>query len=300
MSLDLVMALLLWVGVGGGCWLAVHGAVRREQPDTASSVGWWVRLAGRVGRRRLGGAVLAGVLVGAATGWPVGAVLTGVGVAVLPGVLGRDRQAAARTGRLEAVAVWAEMLRDTLSAAAGLEQAIVATASLAPPALRTQTAALAARIEGGQPLGASLRAFAEEVADPVADTVVAALVMAAERQARQLAPLLGSLAGATREQVAMRLRIDAGRARVRTSVRVITATTLGMATGLVVLNRPYLEPFSSVEGQLVLALIGVLFATGFAWLMKIAEFVEEPRILAPAPPAQPTVPAQGKRQVGVR
>lgn len=297
MSDDTLIALLLGAGVAGGGWLAVHGLVRRERKtDESSGPRWWQRLTTRFGTKRLVAAVLAGALVAAATGWPVGALLAVLAVGVLPKALGRDRQAAVRTEKLEAVAVWAEMLRDTLSAAAGLEQAIIATASLAPPALRIETAALAARIERGEPLGAALRTFADEVADPVADTVVAALVMAAERQARQLAALLGSLAEATREQVAMRLRIDAGRARVRTSVRVITATTLGMATGLVVLNRPYLDPFGSVEGQLVLALVGLLFGAGYAWLMKIAEIAEEPRILMSG--ASTPVPVQGK--VGTR
>lgn len=228
-------------------------------------------------------AVVAAVLTGAVTGWPVAGLLTLVAVLTLPRLLGPDRQAAARTARLEAVAVWAEMLRDTLSAAAGLEQAILATAPVAPPALHAETARLAARIAEGQPLGGALRAFADEVDEATCDMVTAALVMAAERQARQLAPLLGQLAAATREQVTMRLKTEAGRGRVRTSVRVITCTTLGMAAGLVVLNRPYLDPYTSAEGQLVLALVGALFALAYWWLMKIATMEEEPRVLKAAP-----------------
>jgi tight adherence protein B len=279
MSATWMSALLLGAATGGGVWLIVHGALRRERSEPGPRAVWraWV---GRLGWRRGSTVLLAGLITGAVTGWPVGALLAAVAVGCLPQLLGRDKAAAARTERLEAVAVWAEMLRDTLSAAAGLEQAILATAPLAPLALRPHTTALASRIERGQPLGVSLRAFADEVADPVVDTVAAALVMAAERQARRLADLLGSLASATRDQVAMRLRIDAGRARVRTSVRVITGTTIAMAAGLVLLNLPYLQPFSGLQGQLVLGLVGGLFAVGFAWLLKVARFAEEPRILA--------------------
>ncbi len=285
MSVTLLYGLAFGTGVGGGLWLIAHGAVRRE--DTARPrrlkarlFGWVVRL----GWRRLVLALVVGAGVGGVTGWPVGALLAAVAVGVLPRMVGRDKAAQARTERLEAVAVWAEMLRDTLSAAAGLEQAVLATAPLAPPALRPHTTALAARIQRGESLGPSLRAFADEVADPVVDMVAVALVMATERQARKLADLLGSLAAATREQVAMRLRVDAGRARVRTSVRVITATTVGMAAGLVLLNRPYLQPFAGLAGQMVLVLVGVLFAAGFAWLLKVARFAEEPRLLATTPP----------------
>ncbi|WP_269859564.1 type II secretion system F family protein [Streptomyces sp. RPT161] len=295
MTTTMLYALVLGAAAGGGLWLSVHGALPHER-EPGPGMAWrsWVD---RLDWHRGSAALLSGLAVGAVTGWPVGALLAAVAAGCLPQLLGRDKAAQARTERLEAVAVWAEMLRDTLSAAAGLEQAILATAPLAPPALRPHTTALAGRIERGQPLGASLRTFADEVADPVVDTVVAALVMAAERQARKLADLLGSLATSTREQVAMRLRIDAGRARVRTSVRVITVTTLAMATGLVLLNRPYLQPFSGLQGQLVLGLVGALFTAGFAWLLKVARFAEEPRILAltPTQAAGPSVmPAQGK------
>ena len=54
----------------------------------------------------------------------------------------------------------------------------------------------------------------------------------------------------------MRLRIEASRARTRTSVKVITVFTVLFAVGLVVFNRDYLEPYDSVVGQLVLGLMG--------------------------------------------
>lgn len=299
MSATVFGALVSGAGVGCGLWLIAYGALRRERfPHRAA--GWLRGWLARCGWRRMTSVVVAGVVVGAVTGWPVGALLAAVAAGTVPQLLGRDKNAQARTEMLEAVAVWTEMLRDTLSAAAGLEQAVLAAAPLAPPPLRPYTSALASRIEHGHPLGASLRAFADEAADPVVDTVATALVMAAERQARRLADLLGSLAEATREQVAMRLRIDAGRTRVRTSVRVITTTTAGMATGLVLLNRPYLQPFSDLEGQAVLGLLGALFAAGLAWLARVARIAEEPRILtrAPKPPARPALmPTQGKAGV---
>ncbi|MFD4644783.1 type II secretion system F family protein [Streptomyces sp. NPDC058441] len=268
---------LLWgAGLALSLWLTVYGVLPRERGRRTARP-WRVPLKAS-GRQWLAAAVAAALTV-ALTGWPVAGLLALLGVLTLPRLLGRDRDAAARTARLEAVAIWAEMLRDTLSAAAGLEQAILATAPVAPPALREETARLAARIDGGQPLGQALRAFADEVDDATCDMVTAALVMAAERQARQLAGMLGQLAAATREQVTMRLKTEAGRGRVRTSVRVITCTTLGMAAGLVVLNRAYLDPYASAQGQVVLALVGGLFAVAFWWLMKIATVEEEPRVL---------------------
>ncbi|WP_039796146.1 type II secretion system F family protein [Amycolatopsis alba] len=229
---------------------------------------------------RLAVVVGMGVLTGAATGWVVGAVLAAAGAWFLPRLVGPDRAHARRVARIEAIASWTEMLRDVLSAAAGLEQAILVTVGLAPAAIRSEVATLTARLQSGQRLAPALRALARELDDPTADLVLAALVLAAEHQARQLGDLLGSLATTAREQAAMRMRVETGRARTRTSVRVIVATTLGFAIGVVVLNRAYLDVYNTATGQLVLLLIGSLFAAGFAWLARIAAGGRQPQVLA--------------------
>ncbi|UZJ33484.1 type II secretion system F family protein [Streptomyces endophytica] len=260
-----------------------YGAVRRTLREEQAGLGR--RLIGRLPAewttRRFTIAVTVGVVVGALTGWPVAAVLTTAAVLTLPGLLGPDRYAARRTERMEALAAWTEMLRDTLSAAAGLEQAVLATADIAPTALESEMRQLAAAVRSGRSLPAALRTFAVEVDDALADVVVAALVMAAEQQAGQLAPLLGELAESVREQVAMRQRIEAGRASVRTGVRVTVIVTLGMAVGMVVFNRPYLDPFNTLTGQAVLAAVGGLFAASFTYLSAIGRIDEPIRLINP-------------------
>ncbi|WP_425838342.1 type II secretion system F family protein [Streptomyces fractus] len=172
------------------------------------------------------------------------------------------------------------MLRDTLAAAAGLEQAIVATAHTAPEAVRPQVRALAVRITAGQRLPDALRCLAADLADTTADLVIAALMLASERQGRQLGPVLDALAATARAQVEMRQRIDAGRARVRTTLRVVVITTISFAGGLVLLNPAFLSPYDTWKGQLVLLLIGAVFAGAFAWLRRMARIEEPARILA--------------------
>ncbi|MEV3854959.1 type II secretion system F family protein [Streptomyces sp. NPDC050095] len=271
---------------GLGAVAIVYGVIRWPAAAGAPAEAGLTGLAGLVRRvptswtkRRVTGALIIGVAAGALTRWPVAAVLTTVAMLTLPGLLGPDRQAALRTERMEALATWTEMLRDTLSAAAGLEQAILATADIAPAALEGELGDLAASVRTGRPLPAALRSLAEDVDDPLADVVVAALVMAAEQQASQLAPLLGELAESVREQVAMRQRIDAGRASVRTGVRVTVSVTLAMAAGLVVFNRPFLDPFNTLTGQCVLAVIGALFALSFTWLTAIGRIDEPVRLI---------------------
>src|SRR5207248_1596184 len=286
LSATTALSALLGVGVGVGLLLVIigwrgvdpnrrSGLFRRGQTRRAQA-------APRDQRQALRGglAVAVGVLTGVATGWVVGAVLAGLAVWTLPRVLGRDPEHARRVARIEAIATWTEMLRDTLSAAAGLEQAILATAPLAPPAIRGEITDLAVRIENGDRLAPSLRHLADQLADPTGDLVIAALVLAAEQQARQLGDLLGSLAHTAREQASMRMRVEAGRARTRTSVRVIVGTTLCFAVAVVLLNRPYLSAYDSAAGQVVLLGIGVLFGLGFAWLMRIAKVTEPARFLS--------------------
>jgi Flp pilus assembly protein TadB len=232
-----------------------------------------------VSSRIVAGAVAAGAVAGVLTGWVVAAILAAVAAATLPRLLSSDRGHAARVARIEAIAGWTEMLRDTLAAAAGLEQAIVATARTAPEAIRADVGELAVRIERGENLPEALRELADELADPTADLVLSALVLAAGHQTRQLAALLGELAAEAREQVVMRLRVDAGRARTRTSVRVIVTTTLVFALGLLMLNRDFLAPYDTASGQLVLLIVGALFGLGFWWLARLSRVREPERFL---------------------
>ena len=259
------LATLCGAGVGLGLLLVIAGwrGVGLPRPTRAST-----RSKVERANLRIGLAAGAAVTVGAATGWPVGAVLAALAGWCAPGLLGGTKGAQAALGRIEAIAGWAEMLRDTMAGAAGLEQAIVATAPVAPLPIRAEVATLALRLEGER-LAPALRAFADEVADPTADLVVAALILAAEHQAQRLGELLGSLAQAARDQATMRLRVEAGRARTRTSVKVIVGATGGLVLGLAVLNRGYLAPYDSAVGQLVLLLVGAVFTVSFLWLAKM-------------------------------
>lgn len=278
------------VGLGVTVLLAARRrrADENRSPETVDGPGARVRaLLERLRRegttgplpRRVVAAVAAFVVVGAVTRWPVAAFLAAAGAWTLPQVWRPDVGTQADTDRLEAIAVWTEMLRDTLSAAAGLEQAVLAGAAVAPDALAEPVAVLAERLRDGERLPVALRAFADEVDDPTMDLVVAALVLAATRQARDLTGLLSTLAQAARDQVVLRLRITAGRARVRTSVRIILLTTVGMIAALVLLNRDYLTVYDSPTGQLVLLLVGGLFTASFVWLDRIAAVRTPPRVL---------------------
>jgi tight adherence protein B len=231
-------------------------------------------------RVRLGLAAGAALAVGLLTRWPVGAVLAaGLGW-WWPTLQGSKATTRAAIAQAEAVAAWTEMLRDTMAAAAGLEQAIFSTVPLAPEPIRPAVAQLAAELQGRERLGVALRRFADELADPSADRVVVSLILASEQRARRLGELLGALAASTREEVAMRLRVETQRARTRTSSRLLVVFTLAMAGALILFNRAYLEPFGTALGQVVLGLVGLLFGLAFWWLQRMAKLEAPTRFLA--------------------
>jgi Flp pilus assembly protein TadB len=269
------VAVLLGTGTGLGLVLIAVG-LRRSAPrprrrfDRARLEGASVRLAVAVG---------CAIVAGAVTRWPIGAGLAGAAAWWTPRVLGPDRQHARRVARIEAIASWAESLRDTLAAAAGLEQTILATAPVAPAPIAAEVTELANRLEQGERLPAALRAFVDRLADPTADLVVAALLLAAEQQAKDLGHLLGRLAAAARDQAGMRMRIAAARARMRSSVRIIVGCTVVLTVGLLAWSRSYLHPYDSVVGQVVLFGIGLCFTAAFAWLERISRMDEQPRVL---------------------
>lgn len=222
--------------------------------------------------------VVVGLLVTLLTRWPVAGILFGIGASMLPGVLERGRASKVSLARVEAIASWAEMIRDTMAGAGGLEQSIMACAPIAPTPIRREVVRLAARLERDR-LAPSLREFAEELDDPTGDLVVASLVLAADKNPKKLGELLGMLAASAREEVRMRLRVEAGRARARTSVKVVIGAVVLITSGIVLLNRPFLDAYDSLVGQFVLALIGIWFAGGFALLSRMTKFTETERFL---------------------
>jgi Flp pilus assembly protein TadB len=279
-----VVALLAGGGVGAGLWLVISGWRRRPEGPTPTPgrragsglgvVSWPAMVP------KLAAGAVAGPLVAVLTGWPAAGLLTAAAVFGLPSLLGRDRDHQVTLDRVEAVAAWTELLRDTLAAAAGVQQAILATAATAPGPIRPQVGVLAGRLRQGVPLSLALRTFSDEVADPVADLVVAALLLAAERPSANLGPLLGELAVTAREQAAMRQRVATSRARVRTSARIITAVTVLMVVGMVALNRPWMSAYDGFGGQLVMLLVGGVFAAGLVALKRMGRIAPPPRLLA--------------------
>jgi Flp pilus assembly protein TadB len=257
--------LIIVASVGGAGLCLVVAGVRLAPVDRVARPARSPALARR--RLRHGSiAAVAGLIAFMFTRWPVAIPLGALAVFGLRG-LGRG-PAGQVIERIEAIASWTEMLRDTLAGAAGLTQALMATASTCPQTIRDQVSALASRLSSGAALTAALRSFADELADPAADIVVATLLMAATERAHRLGDLLGALAESTREEVAMRQAVEASRASARSAVRTVTGFSVGFLVLMVLFARSYLAPYGTPEGQAVLVVVGALFGLGL-WLMAV-------------------------------
>lgn len=222
---------------------------------------------------------LAGLVAAVATKWPVLLVLVPAAVWWLPLILGPDRESQTWIERAEACAGFAEMLRDTLAAAAGLEQAVAAAAAAAPAAIAEPLRTLADDLRLGVRLTPALTKLADTLADPIADRICATLIHASTRPARNLAPVLATLAADAREQALTIRNAVAARSQIRTSARVITAVVTGMTCLLLFADAAYLKPFGTVLGQLDLAVAAALFATGFAWMHRLSRPIAPRRFL---------------------
>jgi tight adherence protein B len=224
--------------------------------------------------------LLFGIAVGLVTRWPVAVVLGAATVSAIP-YLVRQTSSSHQTDHIEAVAVWTELLRDTLSASAGLAQAIIATAPVAPPAIRTPVTGLANRIVSGVPMSDALLLFGADVDDSSADLVVCALLLAATSRAQRLAELLGTLAASIRDEVAMRLRVEASRASARSGVRSVAACSLVFVALLTLIARSYLAPYDTALGQTVLLVVGACYAAGIYLMIRLVRAPSPVRILQP-------------------
>ena len=236
----------------------------------------------RVGLR-LALAAVAAAVTGLVTGWPVGALLAGAGGFMLPSLGAAQRARRRSLERIEAVAVWTEMLRDVLSAGGGLEQSIVVTAEVAPPPIAAEGTRLAERIRQGQDLVGALLRLSAELEDETADKVVAALVLAARRSPGHLSDLLSALAEIARDNLEMRRRIETRRTSIRSSVRLITYITAGFSS-VIMLNPEYRAAYRSAVGQLVMACAVALFVVAHRWVNRATNEGATDRVLAGVDP----------------
>jgi hypothetical protein len=125
-----------------------------------------------------------------------------------------------------------------------------------------------------------LRRFADDLDDPSADLVIGALILNARLRGPGLRDMLGALAASAREEIDMRRRVEANRRTTRRSVQIVVGISVFTMLALVVFRREYVAEYDTLLGQLVLGVVVGLFAAGFVWLRRLANFEMPGRFLS--------------------
>jgi Flp pilus assembly protein TadB len=272
-SATTLLAAILCGGVGVGIVLLVVG-IRGTTPDPTAGPGLGDKVTRALHSPAFTGRVAGGVVVGALTlvltRWPVAAVGLALLVIFWPQLFGGTRAEQLQIARLEALVIWTEALRDTISAHASLEQAIPATTRNAPALIRQPLIRLTGQIRAKVPMEKALLSLAAYLDDASADLILAALILNVRRRGDGLSQVLGNLAEAAREELEMRRRVSAGRAGLRRGVQIVVAITIGFAVFMAIFSSQYVEPYNSFGGQVALVVVLAFFAAGFFWMRQLS------------------------------
>jgi len=229
--------------------------------------------------RHVGVAVAVGLAAMLVTRWPLTGVAAAALVILWPRLIGGGAAGRQQLEKIEALAAWTESLRDTATAAAGLEQAIPATVEAAHPFLRAPVRELAARLDGRVPLPEALARFADDVDDPAADMVVAALSLNARQRAGGLGRILTSLAASSRAELEMRRKVEHERRALRRQAQRIALAVTGFIAFQAMFARGWVEPYSTPLGQFVLAILAAIFLGAYVRMRSLSTTEAEPRFL---------------------
>ena len=299
MTLIRLLAALAGASVAGGILLIIAGARRRPIGPPSSRLWTTWRQRARIGdprrprtargetwrRWRWPVALTIGAAAWLITRWPVAAPIAAAAVIGVPVLLSASRDSAAAIDRVEAVEAWTRRLSDVLVVGVGLDQAITSTLRTCPDLIRVEVAALSARLAARWSTESALRAFADDLDDATGDLVVAALILGSRRRGPGLARVLAAVADSVADDVAMRRKIEAERAKPRTTARAVTLITVAvLAIGM--WNGTYLRPYGTALGQLVLLALAAAFVGALAWMRALTLTPAAPRLLGPTRPGR--------------
>lgn len=256
-----------WLG-----WRPALGSTSRNRPSGNPALG-------TTAVRRAAIAAAVGLVVAVVSRWPVAAIAAAGLVWLWPALFGGSREGVRRLGQLEALAIWTETMRDSIAGTIGLEQAIRHSLGTAPTAIRAPLARLDGRLHAHMPLTRALGEFGDDLGDASADLVVASLILNSQLRGPGLTGTLSALATSTRAELDLQRQVEERRRTMRRSALIMVGISVTFAGAITVFTRPYVEPYGTPGGQLVLVLVLGLFAGGLMWMRHAAATKPAPRFL---------------------
>jgi tight adherence protein B len=275
-------------GVGLGIIICVLGL--QQRPDTVVDIAPTptpkrVRTFRPIKTQIIG--LVAGLVIGGfGTRIPVVTVVAGLLGFRMPLMSESRRLRQKSFDRLSAIATWIELIRDSLSSNAGIDDAIRSSVELAPELIQPELVELSHRSQSAS-LAVALHEFADDISDPVVDYVVTALTLASERGG-EIQDLLGLAALNTRSQLEMRRIIEEKRGKTYMASYMILASVLVMAVFMFGSQNTYMAWYQTVSGQTFFALIGALLFVGVSSVEKLAKSKVPERIVMSIEPHRGT------------
>ncbi|WP_232248239.1 type II secretion system F family protein [Streptacidiphilus rugosus] len=281
-AIGLLVAVAAWAG-----WLEPAAPRRRGRGERklralagvdggAGRAAWW---AGRRTRVLTGSLVL--VVVWLATGWPMAGLLSGIAAANISWLFNPGREHAEKINRLEGLEEWVRRMSDIHTVGLSLEGAVIRSVATVPDSIAAPVRLLAGRLGAGWPPDGAYRAFADDLDDVTADMIVALMLLHVQDRGAGLGKALKDLSTSVAEEVLMRRKVEADRAKPRANMRWITVFCL-VVFGLSTFSGAYTRPYSSVGGQLAMIAFAVVFVLLLVWMRRMANLRPVPRFLSRA------------------
>ncbi len=274
------------IGVAAGLYRSV------PRPDPARTgvppAAVWARLSrrptGRQGRRRdlaLVLSVLVGFALSATTGWVIAIGLLPALALGLPYLLSLPRPRDVEL--LEALDRWVRSLTATLSTGKSITDAIRISRRNAPPLIADEVNTLVVRLNNRWDTRDALMRFADALDSPDSDGVVAALMLAANRGANGASITLQALADSIQAQLKGRRVIEIERSKPYVVVRQVTVISLATLLIIWVAAPSYFSSYKTGVGQVILAVLLVLYLSSLLLMRRKAQPEHRARILVGDP-----------------
>lgn len=284
----MISAVIFGIMLGLGIWVVIRGIVdppefasRAEMQErlsntltplnTLKSQSLWVLIG------KMSAAVAAGLLIFWMTRWLAAGAMTFVVAWYGPQLLLGIRLRRMAIARIESVALWAEQLRDLVSAGGSVSGSILLSAPYAPEPIRPPIQKLSEEMLAfGLP--EALKRFAIRSESSYVDRLTLGLKIADDSGAR-LRDLLDDLAGALRASVEVRFRVEAVQTRTLMNGGAIIGITLTLAVIVALINSEYFDNYYGLVGQSVLMGVMLLYLMAILSIMQIDKQKDDTRLL---------------------
>ncbi|MEZ0092481.1 type II secretion system F family protein [Streptacidiphilus sp. EB129] len=280
-TVGLVLAVAGSVG-----WTPSTGSRRRTRGErrlravlgtdrSGARTAWWAAR-----RTRLLAACAAGAGVWLATSWLLGGLLAACAVGGLQWMLNPGQEHAHQIARLEALEEWVRRMSDIHTVGISLEQAVVSSIRTVPGPIAVPVQQMVARLGAGWKPADAYRAFADDLNDSTSDMVVALMLLHVTDRGAGLGRALRELSAAVAEEVLMRRKVEADRAKPKANARWVTIFCLGVF-GLSMFSGSYVQPYSTPLGVGVLVALALGFVGLLVWMRRMATMRPTARFLSP-------------------